>query len=98
MFHSHRALDRPHPIESVHASHENRSLGVEQLDDGIADTLVGETQFAPLPWADRPLQEQNLAHRCCETQRDPHLVDSHWVVVVEFPSLWGVIRLLCSEA
>jgi sensor domain CHASE-containing protein len=42
-------------IESVHASHENRSLGDEQLDDGIADTLVGETQFAPLTWAERPL-------------------------------------------
>jgi len=27
-------------IESVHASDENRSLGDEQSDDGIADTLV----------------------------------------------------------
>jgi len=38
------------PIESIHPSHENRSLGDEQLDDGIADTLVGETQFARLTW------------------------------------------------
>ncbi len=51
------------PIESVHASHENRSLGDEQLDEGIADTLVGETQFAGLTWAETPLREQNLAHQ-----------------------------------
>jgi len=51
------------PIESIHPSHENRSLGDEQLDDGIADTLVGETQFARLTWAERPLREQNLAHQ-----------------------------------
>lgn len=27
-------------IEFVNASHDNRSLGSEQLDDGIVDTLV----------------------------------------------------------
>jgi hypothetical protein len=28
------------PIESVDATHQNRALGDEQLDDGIVDTLV----------------------------------------------------------
>ncbi len=51
------------PTESVHASHQNRSLGEEQLDDGIADTLVGETEFARLTWAERPIGEPNLARQ-----------------------------------
>jgi len=31
------------------------------LDDGIGDTLVGQTQFARLTWVEWPLREQNLA-------------------------------------
>jgi hypothetical protein len=56
MFHSFLVvLVVPIPIGSIHPSHQNRSSGDEQLDDGIADTLVGETQFARLSWAERPV-------------------------------------------
>ena len=28
---------------------------------------------------------------------DPHLVDFYWIVVLELPSTWGVIRQSCSS-
>jgi hypothetical protein len=73
------------PIESVHASHQNRSLGDEQLDDGIADTLVGRKSSNHLHGLRGHYENRTSRSKCCETQHDPHLVDFHWVVVVEFP-------------
>jgi hypothetical protein len=85
------------PLSSIDVSHQNRSLGGQQLDNGIGDTLVGVgTVRATLPGLGSK-DENRVSHcKCCETQPNRHLVDFHRLVVLEFIQRWGVPSRLCA--